>query len=269
MQSSKLQSDMLPDTRRRTLALLFGPGTVDAAICPSPDEGSDNRVVYRHFDAQPDAPDPLRGIEDIIYDNPLLLSEYARTVCMAADVPRLLVPPVLGRIQRRRLFSREWPQAATPVTLDCGGCSNALLLADMTGDLCAFVRRTFSAPELTHPLAAGIAAACDRPGPHVTAAMYGDGIDVIATDGPKLLSANRYTAKTPSDAVYYTLAVMQTAGLDMAATDVALHGLDGDSLRETASLLAKWLRRLSVAPDQLPYPLQTVWMQVLNPNMRQ
>lgn len=85
----------------------------------------------------------------------------------------------------------------------------------------------------------------------VYAFMRGERLTFIAVDGERLLAANEFDARTATDIAYYVLASMQELKLELAATDVAVHGDGGVAAREAIDILKRYAEHCR----PMPFPI--------------
>ena len=78
MSASALEASMIQQPELWRLTMLLRDDSIEVAIIP-PVESED--VIYRSLMFDPGRP-VLRSLEDIIYGNPLLLSDFKRVECI-------------------------------------------------------------------------------------------------------------------------------------------------------------------------------------------
>lgn len=264
MQDSKLQSDLIARTADWHLGLLIAPGSLDIALIPTSEAGPGAKVVYRHRQYDTEAPSQLKAVEDIVYDNPLLLNDYKSVTCLISHTDYTFLPPALSAAERLSLFTMEHPEAGEPIFEELRPCCNALMLSAPPADLEGFVRRTFFQSRLVHPLSLAVRYMAGEVvrGHSVTAALYDNRIEVTAMRGPRLTMSNSFAIRTPRDAAYYILAVMHTFGFDRNTTPVKIYGHEGTPLQQVADELNRYLPGITVRNIALPYSLELLRRQL-------
>lgn len=73
MQQGKLDKDLIPQPELWRMALLISRQSLDVALYP-PVESEE--AIFRSITLDPEAPTHLKAVEDAIYENPLLLSDF-------------------------------------------------------------------------------------------------------------------------------------------------------------------------------------------------
>lgn len=263
MQDSRLQSELIARPERWHLGMLISDTELDIAVIPGPEAGADARVVYRHCPFAPEATDRLRAVEDIIYDNPLLLGDFKSVTCLMSHPDYAVMPPMLDAEERREVFDIACPEAGEPVTETM--CSNAVMLSAPPDDLVGFLRRTFFQIRIMHPLALTVRSlAAPLAGDSVLAALYGNRVELTLMRGDMLVVTNCMEIRDTADAAYYLLAAMQTFGLSRRLTPVILTSHNSVQAAAAGDMLTPLLSKLEVSPaTELPYSLELLRRQLV------
>ncbi len=245
--TQRLTKDLIPDPRLWRLCLRLDAECLQAMLCSSADR---SQVICRRLPVDTQMPSPLRALEEVVYDNPLLLSDFRR-VSIAVDEPRhLLVPPEVPPLPA--LFSLPDPDAVDLIKSECGA-TNAVSIMALDAEMAAFLRRTFVNPVICHRLSplCRYFTALGAKGNTVKTYVHlqNAALDVIVTDRAGLVMANTFRFRVLSDAVYYILACRQTLGLGHADGETLVCG--DPSLRDQAmTALREYL--VSVMPVIFP-----------------
>lgn len=255
MLQGKLDKDSITQSQLWRLALMIDNNFLHVALYPPV---AREEIVWRSFPIDPAAPSKLKAIEDIIYDNPLLLAEFRQIDCIIDDDAGLIVPAsfnpehyelLLDSISART-EQTELDIEVTPIA------PNATLLSQPNADIAAFLRRTFFNISLRPRLpliASYLIKHTEGLSEQRAIALMRDGqMTFIAFNGSNLLIANDFKYESPTDAAYYIMASMQQIGLDSSNPDVSV-ALFGDSLSEPGSL-SKVLKPYIAGLCQLPFP---------------
>lgn len=247
MESERLDKDLITDASRWRLAMKIGRDAIDV-VAYSPIE--DNSLIQRRIPLNTAKLSPLQAIEEAVYDNPLILSDFGRIQCLI-DTPDIVIAPkeagnldadTLGDILRasRQEFDGAVETNALPA-------SNAVIVMGLPREMSRFLRRTFVNPDLQHhltPLCRYFLNLSRRVNaPRVYANLRAGSMDIIAVDRDRLLMANTFAFSHISDSAYYIVASRRSLGLDGA--EMYLSGDAG--VREQ---LAPMLRR--VIPSVMP-----------------
>ena len=150
----------------------------------------------------------LRAVENAVYDNPLLLSEFKRVNVSVDSMQFIFLPPGYGTDEdARHAFDVAFPGA--------------------TGDF-QFLRRTFSnAPVRLHleTMCSYFRGKTNASTINKVAVYIRNGrIDVCAFKHGRLQIANTYVCRSNDDAVFYTLAVWNMLGLDVRSDEIQIAG---------------------------------------------
>lgn len=215
--------------------------SVDVAlICAA----QDHSLIYHNIPFDKSMP-PLTAFEELIYENPVLLSEFA-AVNVVIDTQRfMLIPAEIDSADARIDMMRAiWPDAALQIVdLELPELSTRLLMAVEDG-LLAFVGRTFLDARITHPIAAlaeYFAPNAADGSNKIFVRLDADRADVIAFANGELRIANAFATPTAADATYYILAAAQSAGFSIADDEIFLCG-DQKAREEVSPLLREFAR---------------------------
>lgn len=264
MEQQQLSKSMVANPRVWRLAMRLDRDALQVMLY-SPIE--DNSMIYRSIPLAQSAQSPLRALEDAVYDNPLLLSDFERVYLLAASQPWLLVPTeaAADADDCEALMAAAYPDHRLDPVLSCDtGTPDATLLLGMEPDLAGFINRTFLAVRISHPIAAlsrYFAASISRGNTIKTMVnLHSDRLDIISIDRGKLLLANTFRYQSTDDALYYTLACRQS--LQLADSDEIF--LSGDAKAREA--LMPRLRQYvpSVMPMIFPSQMFSAGRQAMN-----
>ena len=170
----------------------------------------------------PPAADRVRGLEEAVYANPLLLGDFGSVTVIPRGGRFMLLPGfVTDDALAAELFRAQYPvdNALPPSELlvdDWAGLG-ARLVYEAGRDELSFLRRTFSNPSTRHPLTVLSLYFAARRGGGTGSRMLlsaGDGRADIVVLGPGgVLCANSFPVSGPMDAAYYAMAVRQSLSL--------------------------------------------------------
>lgn len=200
---------MLLDTEARTLTVAATPTVGDeAALC--------RRISLAA------GVEPLRALEDAVYDNPMLLADFGRTTVLLRT-PRFAVVPAELAADADAVDAAASLMWTSPdehfrlVTTPVAGTDAAVLAACDAG-VASFLSRTFADAGVMHalaPLTAYFAAKAPRTGnsPKLFAIASAEGVDIIVFDGARLRGATSYVCSGADDMAYYAAAAAQVCGV--------------------------------------------------------
>ncbi|MBD5422150.1 MAG: DUF3822 family protein [Bacteroides sp.] len=225
MISTPLDKEMISQPELWRLTLLLKPGRLDVALYPPvPRE----EMIWRSFEFDAAAPSPLRAIEDVIYANPLLFSDFKQVDCLIDNCPAILLPAALGPDDLALAYDRSTAIGSSDSLDDPeiypSGCDSTVVVLRQQAEIKAFLLRTFYNIRFHSRLAAltsYLLSANDMPAQSALYVFAREGrLTLIAADGPRLLLANDFSYETETDALYYILAVRRMLGLDPATSPV-------------------------------------------------
>lgn len=255
MNQTALDKDMIPQPELWKLALNITSDRMDVGLYPPLTR---EEMMWRTFPFDPATASPLRAIEDIIYDNPLLFSDFKRVDCIIDNVPAIPVPAEADEEEAMRLYSLSTAcetDSSDRVELFTTGTVNSRIALVQNRDIRAFLTRTFYNARFDSSLAALCRYFAGRPdaplAPAVYAPVCGNRMTLIAIDGRRLLTANEFRFEKPIDAIYYIIASMSRLGLDIRTTDAFVSGAS-DPESEFGTLLRRFL------PQAAPIPFPTL-----------
>lgn len=188
----------------------------------------DNSLIYRRVPLDRVAPSPIKAIEDAVYDNPLLLSNFKHVYCLV-DTHATIIVPAPGAYDSKystAIFSACHNQDDTTLHADILPEMNAAILTGIDTAIDRFLHRTFSNMTIMNHLAP----LCryfhsSRSNSVKTYANFREkSMDVIIIDGNRLLHANTYSFNDPIDATYYIMACRARLNLSNETNELLLSG---------------------------------------------
>lgn len=209
------------------LSMRLADDAVDVVLY-SPVEN--NSLLYRQIPLEAEGELKLKALEEAVYDNPLLLSEFGR-ISIVVDTARVLPIPAGDETfeDKETLFEAAFPGFDGVIYENETGSRNASLLFGVDNDLSAFIERTFFGARIYHhltPLCRYFVAMARRAnGARVYANLRDTAVDLVAVDHGKVLMLNTMEFKTDVDAIYYILACYHVAGLNMVETELLVAGV--------------------------------------------
>lgn len=188
----------------------------------------DNSLIYRRIPLPSDIPAPHRALEEVIYRNPLLLSDFRSTNIVLRPQHWAAIPDTIDISDTAAIL---WPDAAAGnlAPLECPlepFGATALVMTDRS--TLGLLRRTFSDASFSmhmQPLCSFITSSGRNSG--VTRAFVNlgpDSVDVIIYAGQRLLFMNSFAVTDPADAAYYILAAAEATRFDRMNHQMLISG---------------------------------------------
>lgn len=237
-----LSQAMVSRPRHSRMSLLLDKTGLDLVVTSLVE---DNSLLWRRLDFDPAAATTVRALENLVYDNPLLLSDFAR-VDVLIDTPRFaIVPHDKASVEEsEQIFADLYPAERLSVEVSPVEKDGAMLATGVDADMAAFLRRTFNNPGITHRIAPLIRffGAKNRLGNAGKMHIHlGAGTtDIIAFGASGLLMANTFATPTVTDALYFTLAAARELGFDRSYDRILISG-DNSRRDELIPLLRRYV----------------------------
>lgn len=217
----------------------------------------DNSMIYRKFNLCSDSDSFMHSLEEVIYDNPMLLSDFRRIYCVV-ETPDLLVIPAdyTDETDQRTLFLTAHPDFKGAFEVQPTGTRNATILAGISGELAGFIHRTFhNATICSHlsSLARFFAAKAGKGNSMKMLANFRESsLDIIIIQSGSLMLANTFAFNDIMDAIYYILACRNKIGLDPHEDELLLSG-DATVREKATAILRSYLARVmpAIFPPQM------------------
>ncbi len=230
MDSTPLNKELIQNTRDWKLYIRTDSEALDIMLY-NPVE--DNSLIYRHITLENVDNDTfIKSLENAVYDNPLLLSDFAHTAVLMETDKYLLIPECVTDTElQERLFAEAHPDynpdEVELITDDVMPLHAKMLMA-VDKKLLGFIRRAFVNPRIYNHQTPLLRYFSDRRRHGNNAKMFThlrkNSIDVIVYDNDGLRMANTFRFATIDDAIYYILAVRQEMGLNPEADELLISG---------------------------------------------
>ena len=249
--SGRLEKGEIAQAELWRLAMVVGSGRVDVALYPPV---AREEILWRSFQLNPEAPTPLKALEDIVYDNPLLLSDFKAVDCIIDNVAQTLMPTELDEDQRRAVHLALDPQAGGETQMYPTGDPSVAVALSQREDIHDFLCRTFYNAKFDSRLAALCRyffgnTETDNSGWRFWAPIRDGRLTLIGARDGRLMVANNYESSAPTDAAYYIMASIVNLGADPRQVRVALGGC-GSPAPQVRALIEPYVGGV----DPLPFP---------------
>lgn len=239
--TASLKTDIID---RPALWKLYLEVTHDALEVMAYSAYHEQSLIHRRLPFDPAASSQVQALGDLIYDNELLLADFAR-VSILIDTPRfMVVPSVTSEDVDTAMATSLWGGNITLLT-DKLPTPGVKLMTAPDRDTVAFLRRTYPTVTPSHPMSRLITYFFNRDRLSNTSRMYihlrGGHIDIIYFDCQNLRIANTFAVTNADDMIYYTLLVARNTGFDLENDDVMVCGT-GEVRDHYHAMLRKYAR---------------------------
>ncbi len=246
-----LEKDMISRPELWRLVLMVSGNSLHVALYPPV---AREEIIWRKFSFDPSTPGRLRAIEDIIYGNPLLLCDFKRVDCIIDSTDYLILPPDTPENDRPVLMESVGLDADEESVIESCPAENAMFVQSLDREIVPFLRRTFFNVSFVAKMSLLISYFGDHDANFTARRAYAlvddSHLSFLAFDGPRLLAANEFSYRRPTDAAYYVLASMKQLGFDPSDPEVTLstHRTLSDDNTTIQSLLKPYVRSLRTVP---------------------
>ncbi|MDE5744073.1 MAG: DUF3822 family protein [Paramuribaculum sp.] len=245
MEHEILSKDLIPQPELWRCAVVIERSRLDVALFPPVES---ERLVHRTILLNRDASSHTKAVQEAVYANPLLLSDFTRMDVLTDTGDFCIVP----RDTARSVNAGEILAAAK---IDLTGKSAEIAHATehisvafaLDAPLAGFIRRTFFNVRLSHVFAPIIA------NPPASTALFAEcsqeKVLVTATDGGNLIFANIFRCDCPEDATYFITAVSRSLPVKNLPVILTGNAPYTDTVREYITRYVDEPHRLEVNPS--------------------
>lgn len=189
----------------------------------------DNSLVYREIALDPTAISPLKALENAIYENQILLSDFARVDCVVDTDTFIVVPAEVSSVEiQEKIMVTSFPDFEGEMMVNVLPAQEAAIIMGLEQEIVGFIRRTFNNPRIHHHLSPLCRYFSYKSKQGNTKKMYAylrsGKVDLMAFSNNRLLMANTFLYRDPVDAVYYILSSRKMLGLDASSDELYLVG---------------------------------------------
>lgn len=250
MTSRRLTPDLIAtDTYDWELFLRLAPDSLSALILGP--QGPERTVVAH---SEPLADPDLKTLENAIYDNPLILSDFSKVTILLSTSQLVQIPGGVAPELYEEIAGAMLPDSdaeRTPLVSEMP--DGSLLIAAIDMETLNFLRRSFPDARFMLSfscLANGLAALRPEGKAQTFALFMPEELAIVSFDREgRLTFANRYDVQTADDCAYYILAA---GGTEL--TSVCMGG-DANMRNETIEKLNQAAPSLETMPLFLPKQL--------------
>ncbi len=202
---------------RYTLQMALCPDRIDYSLHIAGQEGS---LQWGSLPVVAGTAGYRKAVENVVYDNPALLADYAQVRVLVASERFALLPQEVAADPdtAEAVMQLQFPDAQGDIALDPLPACHAALACEVPEGVLAFLQRTWNMPpvhHLLHPLCEYyVEHSAKRGEPCLYAQLHERSADVVAFNAGKLLLACSYPAATPDEAAYFVLHAWHSCNLD-------------------------------------------------------
>lgn len=263
MNDSPLNKDLIADTSFCQLGLRLGATALDAMIYNPMEE---NSLIVRSFPIAPSGESRLKDIENIIYDNPLLLNEFKKVSIIVETPDFIIVPESAGSEETlRSLLEASHPDIAenAPLIVNPLNQFGAVIATAMNQQEHNFLSRTFFNAHIANSFVPLIRYFSSQLSEGSTTRAFvnvrSESADIVVMSHSRLNLVNRFRYRDAADLQYYTL----------AATDPTVNITDSICVTGSRPLRDELIRNLrqfrqQVIPLIFPSAMYTAGRASLN-----
>lgn len=260
MNSSPLTSDLIAQPSLWSMLLMPTESQLDVALYPPL---AHEEIIWRSFPLNPNAPTPLRALEDVVYANELLFADFRSITCILDNCPQLPMPSFLSQEQATTVYNASTnvdPEAAAPIQMFNTSVESCRIALRQNDAIKNFFSRTFFNIKFDSAIASLCRNLISNPAYKATGSysavvnciIQRSTLKLIVSATDRILMANTYAYTSDADAAYYILFAVSTLGLDIEQTLIRISSIAGGP--QSASSLQSIQRYIpSAAP--LPFPM--------------
>ncbi len=241
MNQGTLSRDLISEPQLWRLELRIGKDALHVVLFCTVE---DNSLIYREISLDKAATDRLKALEDAVYENPLLLADFAKVDCVVETDCFTIVPASINSDEvREKIMAKMFDGFDGEIVANDLPGQNATILLGLDAEMAGFLRRTFNNPRIYHHLAPLCRYFHSKSRLGNTGKMYAymrhDRMDLMAFGKDTLLLANTFIYRDPMDAVYYILSCRKMLGFG-SGDEMFLSG-DNASREAIAPVLRKYI----------------------------
>lgn len=217
----------------------------------------DNSLIYRHIPLAGGAESQVKALEEVVYENPLLLSDFRRIDCVIATDCFVVVPAEIDSLEvQEKVFDASFPNSSCSMLVNNITEQSANVLMGIDPKLLNFIRRTFNNPHIHHYMSSLCRYFIHKSRRGNSAKMYAhlreNSLDLMVFSGGQLRLANTFAYCQPVDAVYYIMACRQHLDLNNESDELYVLG-NATHREEIVTMLREHIT--NVMPEVFPSEL--------------
>lgn len=249
-QQAYLQRELIAEPQLWRLALRVEKSALEVVLYSTIEE---NSLIYRHIPLVQGIDSHAKALEEAVYENPLLLSDFSRIDCVI-DTDRFVVVPaeIDDPLVQEKILKASFPEFDGQMIANTISQQSATILMGIDDTLLNFIRRTFNNPRISHYMSPLCRYFIYKSRQGNASKMYAhlrdNSLDLMVFANGTLRLANTFTYREPIDAVYYIMACRQQLSLDSADMLYVLG--NGSGREEIVTMLREHIA--NVMPEVFP-----------------
>ena len=186
-------------------------------------------LIVRSIKLDTTSGDYLKAVENAVYDNPVLLEDYARVQVAVYSPHFVLLPPtVTTDDDTEALLHAAYADSEGEAMLTALPHCGLSIVSEVANGLQSFLQRTFNTPVVCHHLFP-LCEHYEQLNAHATISrmfvnLNEHSMDMVVYRKGRLEIANTYNFRTVDDAVYFVLAAYEACGMDRMTDEIQLTG---------------------------------------------
>ena len=242
MEQKGLDKNLINDARLWRLALRISEKKLHVVMFCSVE---DNSLIYREVSLDSAALSMQKAIEEAIYDNPLLLSDFASVDCVIETDKFTIIPSEIDNPDiQEKIFGETFPAFEGKVIENKLKELDTTILMGVDEELINFLQRTFNNPCIQHHLSP-LCTYFNRKNRlgnagKMYAHFHDNKLDLLAFGKDSLKFANTFEFREPLDAIYYIFACREMLHLDASNDELFIAG-DNAMREEVTPTLREYL----------------------------
>jgi hypothetical protein len=171
---------------------------------------------------------PIRALEDVVYSNPLLLSDFNKVECIVRSKQFVIVPSSIDAQAINEIARKLWSDVNLSIMIDEVPTLGINIVWAVDTQLINFVQRTFSSPRVVHHLTPLTRYFSRKSRLGNSGKMYvnirRNYLDVVVFGKGKISLVNSFEYHDKDDATYFILAAANEAGFNLDDDELLVCG---------------------------------------------
>ncbi len=243
MENEKLGKELVENPQDWRLSMKISDKELEMVVYNPTQQST---FMYHRLPLADTSTSPIAALGDAVYDNTLLLSEFAITDVLI-DTPRFIIAPaeMCAEGMDNAIISAIWPNEKLSVVSYPIVGSVDTMLAGVDTKVISFIRRTFPTATVRHRLVPLLSYLITNDHEVGTITMYvnvrENRIDVIYFNEHGLYAVNTYDTPTPEDMLYYIMNTAKGCNMNINKDEMVICG-EPEEAERLRSFIRKYAR---------------------------